>query len=136
MSQHGYPERLSNSSKGFQEDVQSQQTMEVLVETLTGTAFEITVSPFDTVFDIKSKIYRVEGIPVSQQHLVYNLRELEDGLSLRDQSISDGAKLRLVLGLRGGPVATRRLPPPEPWHDLERLFAPKREVEGLAAAAK
>lgn len=60
MSQHGYPERLSNTSKGFQEDV-SSQTMEVLVETLTGTAFEITVSPSDTIFDIKSKIYRVEG---------------------------------------------------------------------------
>lgn len=35
--------------------------MEVLVETLTGTAFEMTVSPSDTVFAIKSKIFRVEG---------------------------------------------------------------------------
>lgn len=35
--------------------------MEVLVETLTGTAFEMTVSPSDTIFAIKSKIFRVEG---------------------------------------------------------------------------
>ncbi|XP_022123714.2 AN1-type zinc finger protein 4 isoform X2 [Pieris rapae] len=124
MSQHGFPERLSNTSKGLQEDM-SSQTMEVLVETLTGTAFEITVSPSDTIFDIKSKIYRVEGIPISQQHLVYNLKELEDARSLREQSVCDGAKLRLVLGLRGGPVATRRLPPPEPWHDIERMLASK-----------
>lgn len=61
MSQHGCPERLSNRSKGFQEDGSSQPTMEVLVETLTGTAFEMTVSPSDTIFAIKSKIYRVEG---------------------------------------------------------------------------
>ncbi|XP_045537221.1 uncharacterized protein LOC106713167 [Papilio machaon] len=113
MSQHGYPERLSNRSKGFQEDGPSQPTMEVLVETLTGTAFEMTVSPSDTIFAIKSKIFRVEGIPVSQQHLVYNLRELADGASLRDHGVAAGARLRLVLALRGGPVTTRRPPPPE-----------------------
>ncbi|KAL4714319.1 hypothetical protein ACJJTC_009671 [Scirpophaga incertulas] len=122
MSQHGYPERLSNRSKGFQDESQSQHTMEVLVETLTGTAFEMTVSPSDTIFAIKSKIFRVEGIPVSQQHLLYNLKELDDSASLAEQHIGDGARLRLVLGMSGGPVATRRLPPPEPWHDLERLL--------------
>lgn len=62
MSHHGCPERLSNRSKGFQEDGPSQPTIEVLVETLTGTAFEMTVSPTDTVFAIKSKIFRVEGM--------------------------------------------------------------------------
>lgn len=61
MSQHGCPERLSNRSKAFQEDAPSQPTMEVLVETLTGTAFEMTVSPSDTILAIKSKIFRVEG---------------------------------------------------------------------------
>lgn len=70
------------------------------------------------------------GIPISQQHLVYNLQELEDARSLREQSVCDGAKLRLVLGLRGGPVATRRLPPPEPWHDIERMLASKRYFIG------
>lgn len=63
-----------------------------------------------------------QGIPVSQQHLLYNLRELDDGLSLSEHAIGDGARLRLVLGLRGGPVATRRLPPPEPWRDIERFL--------------
>lgn len=60
MSQHGCGERLSYS-KGFQEEGGNQSTMEVLVETLTGTAFEMTVSPSDTIFAIKSKICRVEG---------------------------------------------------------------------------
>lgn len=61
MSQHGCPERLSNRSKGYTDDGPSQPTMEVLVETLTGTAFEMTVLPTDTIFAIKSKIFRVEG---------------------------------------------------------------------------
>ncbi|KAJ8714817.1 hypothetical protein PYW08_004798 [Mythimna loreyi] len=130
MSHHGCPERLSNRSKGFQDDGPSQSTMEVLVETLTGTAFEMTVLPTDTIFAIKSKIFRVEGIPVSQQHLLYNLVELEDSSSLREHSISDGARLRLVLGMRGGPISTRRLPPPpnqEPWRDIERLLDTNRD---------
>lgn len=103
--------------------------MELLVETLTGTAFEMTVSPSDTIFAIKSKIFRVEGIPVAQQHLVYNLKELEDASSLRALGISDGARLRLVLGMRGGPISTRRLPPPpaEPWRDIERLLDSNRD---------
>ncbi|KAJ8712044.1 hypothetical protein PYW07_004886 [Mythimna separata] len=130
MSHHGCPERLSNRSKGFQDDGPSQSTMEVLVETLTGTAFEMTVLPTDTIFAIKSKIFRVEGIPVSQQHLLYNLVELDDSSSLREHSISDGARLRLVLGMRGGPISTRRLPPPpsqEPWRDIERLLDTNRD---------
>ncbi|XP_047992427.1 uncharacterized protein LOC125231116 [Leguminivora glycinivorella] len=129
MSQHGCPERLSNRSKGFPDEGAGQATMEVLVETLTGTAFEMTVSPSDTIFAIKSKIFRVEGIPVSQQHLVYNLKELEDAASLRALGISDGARLRLVLGMRGGPISTRRLPPPptEPWRDIERLLDSNRD---------
>ncbi|XP_021195859.3 AN1-type zinc finger protein 4 [Helicoverpa armigera] len=130
MSQHGCPERLSNRSKGFQDDGPSQSTMEVLVETLTGTAFEMTVLPTDTIFAIKSKIFRVEGIPVSQQHLLYNLKELEDSSSLREHAIGDGARLRLVLGMRGGPISMRRLPPPpsaEPWRDIERLLDTNRD---------
>lgn len=130
MSQHGCPERLSNRSKGYTDDGPTQPTMEVLVETLTGTAFEMTVLPTDTIFAIKSKIFRVEGIPVSQQHLLYNLKELEDSSSLREHAISDGARLRLVLGMRGGPISTRRLPPPpnaEPWRDIERLLDTNRD---------
>ncbi|KAG7312513.1 hypothetical protein JYU34_002034 [Plutella xylostella] len=133
MSQHGCPERLPNRSKGFPEEG-AGPTMELLVETLTGTAFEMTVSPSDTVHAIKSKIYRVEGIPISQQHLLYNLKELDDASSLHELSICDGARLRLVLGLRGGPVSTRRLPPPPAsdanWRDIERLLDGNRDGGG------
>lgn len=38
-----------------------EQCMELLVETLTGTSFEMKVYPSDTILDIKKKIQRVEG---------------------------------------------------------------------------
>lgn len=71
MSHHGCPERLSSRSKNYVDDGSGQQTMEVFVETLTGTAFEMTVSPSDTVFAIKSKIYRVEGMYFSIYFFLY-----------------------------------------------------------------
>ncbi|VDN35027.1 unnamed protein product, partial [Dibothriocephalus latus] len=121
--------------------------MDLFIETLTGTAFELKVSPNDTVMSIKSKIQRVEGIPVGQQHLIWQNGELSDHQSLRDCSIPGGATLRLVLGLRGGPInayrtpATLRLtplhfappssferitpPPRSSWHPVRFVFTPE-----------
>nr|CAD7446718.1 unnamed protein product [Timema bartmani] len=56
MSEHGY-------HPSFHSSFQHEGTIELFIETLTGTAFEITVSPFDTVLSIKLKIHRVEVQP-------------------------------------------------------------------------
>jgi hypothetical protein len=37
------------------------QQIEIIVETLSGTAFEMTASPTETLLSIKSKIQHVEG---------------------------------------------------------------------------
>lgn len=95
--------------------------MALYIETLTGTTFEVTVSPYDTVMTIKAKIQRVEGIPVSQQHLLYNLQELEDSALLIDCALHNGATVKLVLSMRGGPISTvRRILPLDDaaWKEL------------------
>lgn len=35
--------------------------MELFIETLTGAAFELRVSPFETIQSVKAKIQRLEG---------------------------------------------------------------------------
>lgn len=98
-----------------------EELIALFVETLTGTTFEMTVSPYDTIMSIKSKIQRVEGIPVSQQHLLYNLHELEDSAVLMDYSITNGSTIKLVLSMRGGPISTvRRILPLDDitWKEL------------------
>ena len=82
--------------------------MEIAVETLTGSTIEIKVSPFETVMSVKAKIQRREGIPISQQHLIWQSQELDDDGYLHDYSIKSGSKLKLVTGMRGGPINTRR----------------------------
>lgn len=88
----------------------ARNIIEVFIETLHGTAFELLVSPADTVVSIKCRISRLEGIPVSQQHLIWQSQELPDESSLCDFNITDGSTLKLVLGMRGGPINTRKAP--------------------------
>jgi len=48
------------------------------------------------------------GIPISHQHLIWQGTELENDYCLSDYPIQDGATLKLVLNMRGGPINTRR----------------------------
>ena len=57
------------------------------IETLAGSSFELLVSPYEQIQYIKRKIERREGIPVSQQHLVWKSNELEDESCLHDYKI-------------------------------------------------
>lgn len=83
--------------------------MDLYIETLTGTVFELRVSPFETILSIKAKIQHLEGIPISQQHLVWQAAQLDDDYCLHDYNIGPGATLKLVLAMRGGPINTRRV---------------------------
>lgn len=38
------------------------ETMELFIETLTGTCFQLRVSPFETIISVKAKIQRLEGM--------------------------------------------------------------------------
>nr|XP_055131258.1 AN1-type zinc finger protein 4 isoform X5 [Symphalangus syndactylus] len=104
-------------------------TMELFIETLTGTCFELRVSPFETVISVKAKIRRLEGIPVCRQHLIWNNMELENDYCLNDYNISEGCTLKLVLAMRGGPINTRRVPTEDPLRNMaEYLDSSRVEV--------
>lgn len=110
-------------------------TINLLIETLTGTVFEMKVSSFEQVNTLKMKIQQLEGtvssiykiiklffcfnlintdlvsfnlgIPISQQHILWKSMELKGELTLKEYNIKDGATLQLVLGMRGGPKSMR-----------------------------
>lgn len=103
------------------------ETIELFIETLTGTCFELWVSPFETVISVKAKIQRLEGIPVSQQHLIWNNVELEDDCCLNDYNISEGCTLKLILAMRGGPINTRRVSVEDPIRDIAEYMDPSRD---------
>lgn len=82
--------------------------IDINIETLAGTTFSLKVSKLESVQSIKAKIQRHEGIPISHQHLVWQSNELDDKCSLNDYNVPNGATIRMVLTLRGGPINTRR----------------------------
>ncbi|XP_029788002.1 AN1-type zinc finger protein 4 isoform X2 [Suricata suricatta] len=102
-------------------------TMELFIETLTGTCFELRVSPFEAVISVKAKIQRLEGISICQQHLIWNNMELEDDYCLNDYNISEGCTLKLVLAMRGGPINTRRVPMEDPLREMAEYLESSRD---------
>lgn len=49
------------SEDEYSDPFDEEHTMEICIETLTGTSFEMKVNPHDVVLNIKNKIQRVEG---------------------------------------------------------------------------
>ncbi|XP_054839044.1 AN1-type zinc finger protein 4 isoform X2 [Eublepharis macularius] len=103
------------------------ETMKLFIETLTGMCFELWVSPLETVGSVKAKIQIWEGIPVSQQHLIWNNLVLEDECCLKSYGISEGCTLKLILAMRGGPINTRRVPVEDPIREITEYMDHSRD---------
>jgi ubiquitin len=77
-------------------------TKQIFIKTLQGKSITIDVNDTDTLESVKNKILEIEGIPVDQQRLVFNGKQLEDTNSINDYGIESDSTIHLVLRLRGG----------------------------------
>uniref|UniRef100_A0A8D8C649 Polyubiquitin n=2 Tax=Culex pipiens TaxID=7175 RepID=A0A8D8C649_CULPI len=76
--------------------------MEILVKSLTGKTMTMPVRRFNTAEEVKIMIQQKEGIPLDQQRLVFNSKQLEDGRTLADYCIQNKDTIHLLIRL-GGP---------------------------------
>ena len=76
--------------------------MLIKVKTLTGKEIEVDIDPDCKVERIKERVEEKEGIPPSQQRLIFSGKQMSDEKKAVDYKIEGGSVLHLVLALRGG----------------------------------
>lgn len=89
------------------------------------------VDPIYNPIDLHATI--IAGIPVAQQNLIFNNRELSDELEMKDIPLVKGSRLKFVLGMKGGPVSARRvvsMPDYDNWLDLNDILNSSRYIIG------
>lgn len=76
---------------------------QLFVKTLSGKTVSIECEPEDKLEDVKAKIEEKEGVPVDQQRLIFQGKQLDGQKTLQECNLDEGASLSMVLRLRGGP---------------------------------
>jgi len=76
--------------------VPAPDNFELTIKVAAGGSLSLTVNPLDYVATLKTRIESKEGIPASQQRLIFAGRLLTDQSSLGDNNISKNCTLYLV----------------------------------------
>ena len=75
---------------------------QIFIKTLQGKTMTVNVNDEDTIESIKQKILDKEGIPIEQQRLVFNGKQLEDDQTVGGYNLENNSNIHLVLRLKGG----------------------------------
>lgn len=112
--------------------------MTVFLKTLTGQTIMITVTPRDTVAQVKAKIEQQEGIPVAKQRLIFVGNQLHDDHYFLDYRIEHESAVHLVV--RNGdsfelyvqaPSGHTHVFEADPSDSVEQLKCKLRDQEGI-----
>ena len=76
--------------------------IQIIIKTLVGRYFTISIRPTDLVEQLKAAIQDKDGVPPEQQRLCFAGKVMEDAHSLASCGVRNGDTVHLILRLRGG----------------------------------
>ena len=89
--------------KKRQKAIENGEAFRLPIKTLGGEEFLVDVISENLVFDLKTFILDLKGMPISNQRLIYKGKQLENERLLKEYNIVDGSlPVNIVLSLRGG----------------------------------
>lgn len=78
------------------------QSGQIFIKTLQGESLPIDYNGAMKIGDLKNMIHSERQIPVDQQRLIFQGKQLEDDNTLADYNIETGSNIHLVLRVKGG----------------------------------
>ena len=76
--------------------------IQVFLKNEKGMTSPYEIAPGETVQELKRKVHSKEGVPVDQQRLIHEGKQMDDGRKLDDYNVRSGSTIHLTLRLRGG----------------------------------
>lgn len=84
------------------QNVGGEPTENFFVKTLTGETMTIAYNKDYNIGDLKNYIQTKKGIPVDQQRLIFQGKQLDDVNTIGDYNIVANSNIHLVLRVKGG----------------------------------
>ncbi|XP_039476967.1 polyubiquitin-like [Oreochromis aureus] len=75
--------------------------IQVFLKNEKGQLNTYDIQPGETVSNFKNRVEKREGVPASQQRLIHESREMQDG-KLEDYNVRNHSTIYMTLRLRGG----------------------------------
>jgi ubiquitin len=104
-----------------------EHNMQIFVTMPTGKTITLGVEASDTISVVKALIQGKEGIPRSQQRLIFADNDMNDRDTLEDAGIVDGSKLVLLLRILGTGKRARMVSLEEEPEVLDEDYSPRED---------
>ncbi|EFC50891.1 predicted protein [Naegleria gruberi] len=75
--------------------------MQITVKTLNNRVLSLDVESNDTIESVKNQIFNKDGVPISEQRLIFAGKEMENDKTLLDYNIQKDSTLHFLFKLRG-----------------------------------